>query len=614
MKKNFLVTTGLVDTWEFNENNYLLGKWCEFYEETMNQIPKETSIIRNADHWNGNEKRIKDYEYIKKTLKYLLEIISEKLCIIHNVTEDKEYWRVVIYGWLSQYTPAIFHRWESVGIFFEKNKINKFYTNFISLNDVDCIPKNHQDYIKNSDKDEWNHLVFLRLFHFLNIQNLSLVEKRIDKNNLKKAEFPVISSSAFDVNSGNLFQQLIRQIDKIISKHAFKYNKIILDSFFFPKKEFLKICLRCKLIPCKYTNFFNFSVKEDSLSKENKRIKLKNLLLKGDIKDKFIQFLLSNLHKDIPKSYLENFDTIKKKILPFAKKKKIIFSMHSICDNDNFKIYIAETKKVGSKYIYVVHGGGLTFKLDVRFNFFEKVSNKIIRWAKSWSIRCDDTEQNQDTYVDLSPTLPTIKLKDSKIGNDCTIISYEPRRYVYNFMQSPTTEQKIDFFNELMQFVDKLNPEIKSKVKFRVKANRGYNYAKRFSEIFGEKKIDKFSINNPFSKVLLNSKLIIATYPLTVFSEAMHFNIPTILIIKKNHWQLTKTALDTFEVLKKNRIAFDNFDEVKNHINKHWKELSTWWNTENVQFARKIYLSNFFNVKADWHKEWSDYIYFSKHL
>ena len=164
------------------------------------------------------------------------------------------------------------------------------------------------------------------------------------------------------LNSGNLFIQLIRAIDNIISKFAFKFNKIILDSFYFPKKEYLKICLRCKLIPCKYTNFFNFSVKEDSLSKENKRIKLKNLLLKVDIKDKFIQFLLSNIHKDIPKSYLENFDSIKKKILPFAKKKKIIFSMHSIVRNDNFKIYIAETKKVGSKYIHVIHGGGLTFK------------------------------------------------------------------------------------------------------------------------------------------------------------------------------------------------------------------------------------------------------------
>ena len=71
MKKNFLITTGLIDTWEFNENNFLLGKWCEFYEfnvsnkrKPMNQIPKEISIIRNVDHWNDGEKRMKDYEYV----------------------------------------------------------------------------------------------------------------------------------------------------------------------------------------------------------------------------------------------------------------------------------------------------------------------------------------------------------------------------------------------------------------------------------------------------------------------------------------------------------------------------------------------------------------------
>ena len=32
MKKNFLVTTGLIDAWEFGEKNFLLGKWCEFYQ------------------------------------------------------------------------------------------------------------------------------------------------------------------------------------------------------------------------------------------------------------------------------------------------------------------------------------------------------------------------------------------------------------------------------------------------------------------------------------------------------------------------------------------------------------------------------------------------------
>ena len=66
MKRNFLVTTGLIDTWEFNENNFLLGKWCEFYEfgiyekeKLINKIPKKISIIKNIYHWNDSKKKIK---------------------------------------------------------------------------------------------------------------------------------------------------------------------------------------------------------------------------------------------------------------------------------------------------------------------------------------------------------------------------------------------------------------------------------------------------------------------------------------------------------------------------------------------------------------------------
>ena len=77
------------------------------------------------------------------------------------------------------------------------------------------------------------------------------------------------------------------------------------------------------------------------------------------------------------------------------------------------------------------------------------------------------------------------------------------------FPESLIFDQSIDFFNEIIHFVKKLNPEIKSKVKFRVKNNIGLNSEKKFSEMFGEKSIDKFSIDNSFDKALSNSKLII---------------------------------------------------------------------------------------------------------
>ena len=193
MKKNFLVTTGLIDTWEFHENNFILGKWCEFYEfddfdkeKLERKIPKKINIIKNTHHWEDLEKIIKDHEYLREKTEYLLEIISEKLSTIHHVNEDKEYWRVIIFVWLNLYTISIFDKWESIRIFFEINKNNKFYSNFISSGDLNHIPKNYEDFIIDSQKDTWNHLIFLRLFHFLNIQNLTLIEKKITGDKLEK--------------------------------------------------------------------------------------------------------------------------------------------------------------------------------------------------------------------------------------------------------------------------------------------------------------------------------------------------------------------------------------------------------------------------------------------
>jgi putative transferase (TIGR04331 family) len=325
MKKNFLVSTGLIDTWEFEENNFLLGRWCKFYEfdDLEEKKFKEkilmTNIIKNnSHHWEDNEKIIKDYEYIKKKLEYLLEIISEKLSTIHNVNESKEYWRIVICTWLNLYTTIIFDRWENIRIFFEKNKTEKFYSNFILLDDLDYIPINFNDFIDNSQKDEWNHLIFLRLFHFLTIPNLSLIKKKDTRDDIKKKINHTDIRKQLNLSeSFSLVNRVISIIDNIISRFAFKFNKIIFESFYFPKKEYLKICLKCKLIPSKYSNIFDFNINENNLSQDNKRIKFKNLLSKVDTQDRFIKFLLQNLHKDIPRSYLENFDAIKKKILPF---------------------------------------------------------------------------------------------------------------------------------------------------------------------------------------------------------------------------------------------------------------------------------------------------------
>ena len=603
MKKNFLITADLFDTWEPSENNVLLGKWCEFDLFKSGTVEKDISkknvIIKNKYHWNESEKKIKDFKYIKENLEYLLKIISEKLSKIHEVKESEEYWRIIIFTWLSEYVVTMFDRWENIRTFFNINNTDQFYSHALSLDASKFVPKNHANFTQIVQNDEWNHLIYLRLFNFLNIKNLHLIkDKKINiysvKKNIPKKEYtPIINRTA-------------KLFDIIISKVAFKFNRIIFESFLFPKKEYLKICLKHKLIPSKYSNLFNFDVKKNNSFENNIRNDFKKILSTENNEDKFIQFLLLSIHKDIPKSYLENFTLIKNKIKPYAKQKKIIFSMHSIDVNDNFKIYIAETKKVGSKYIHAMHGGGLTLKMNKFFGFFEKICDRIIKWDKELI--------NSYKYDVLSPTLPSIKLKKNKNGNNCSIIFVECLKYHRRFNAAPTLEKKIVFFNDLTNFVESLNTEIKSKIIFRAKKNHGYNSEKKFSDLFGKQYIDKVTFKNTFEKTILKSKLIIVTYPETAFSQSMYSNTPTILLIKKNQWTFTEAALSSFEDLKINKIAFEDFDEAKNHINKYWHNLDSWWNTKNVQLSRKMFLKNFFNVRSDWFKEWSDYINLSKQL
>ncbi len=146
MKKNFLVTTGLIDTWEFEENNFLLGKWCEFpklndHESKKFIIKKKTSnIFLSPHHWDNADKRIKDYDYLKKVLENLVIILSEKLSALHNTQEGPEYWRPIIYGWLNQYVMILFDRWETVKNFFYTNNNKEFYSYFIEFKYLDYIP------------------------------------------------------------------------------------------------------------------------------------------------------------------------------------------------------------------------------------------------------------------------------------------------------------------------------------------------------------------------------------------------------------------------------------------------------------------------------------------
>ena len=196
-------------------------------------------------------------------------------------------------------------------------------------------------------------------------------------------------------------------------------------------------------------------------------------------------------------------------------------------------------------------------------------------------------------------------------GKNLTITFTEASRYVY---KSGTIlfDNNFQFFNELIEFAKKLKKEVRTNIKFRAKTNSdgsdlSYGSNRRFAEVFGEDSVQKMTDISYYNS-MLKSKLIVVTHPETIFSEAMYLNIPTILLLNEKHFEFTKHSLRIFKLLKKNKIAFDDFKKAKLHINTNWDNIESWGNKKQIQNARKLYLSHFFNVKADWYEEWQNFI------
>ena len=156
-------------------------------------------------------------------------------------------------------------------------------------------------------------------------------------------------------------------------------------------------------------------------------------------------------------------------------------------------------------------------------------------------------------------------------------------------------------------FANLPNP-IKKNLIFKNKANNGMNCSERFAKKFNFKQLDRFNEKGGIFKTLSETKLAIVSYPQTVFSQIMYLNIPVILICDPEQFYLDKKSLKIFESLKKNKIAFKNFEDAKRNIVLNWKEMDLWWKSSKIQKIRKNYLKYYFNVDPNWDKQWFNFI------
>lgn len=588
--KNFLVTTPIKETYGPPKKNIFLGSWC-FVNDIDNL--KKNKILKY--HWSNKKKFKKDAVYINKTTDKFCKILSRQLNKIHNLNEDFEYWNLLIYPWAHNYVSTMYERWGTIKNFTKLNKKKIFSSYQLKIDEKKLVPINNLNFIKNTYTDIWNHLTFLRIIKHLRLRNVKTIKKGY-------SYFDTNSDVDFQKGKNNTFDFLISIYELLFAKLAFRFNRIILESFSFSAKEFLKLSIKNRLIPSLYKNLFEDIGSKKDLDFERRKIDLKSIK-ENKFNDKFLDFLLENLVYDLPMSYFENFLKIKNKMSYLANKKKLIISMRSWNYNDQFKICAAELKKKESKYFTCEHGGGLMGEYIHQKNFIGKITSHI---------HYDSDSSYKKKSFRLSPTINVIDHTeiDTKKNVNLNITFLEGLKYSHKLTSLAKAEEGIDQIKELLKFVENLPIRIKDKVILRSKRPFTLNIKDHFTKKFGKYRFNDWE--QIFFDYAKTSKLMIVNYPQTAFSSLMYYNVPTILICNKKFWFFRKKSLKMFNLLKKNKMAFENFEDAERHIIKNWDGIYHWWNNKKIQNIRKLYLKNFFNIKNNWFEEWLNFISIQK--
>ena len=87
----------------------------------------------------------------------------------------------------------------------------------------------------------------------------------------------------------------------------------------------------------------------------------------------------------------------------------------------------------------------------------------------------------------------------------------------------------------------------------------GWETRVRYSDEFGQ---EIFSNIKSLKKELLNSKIVICTYPQTTFFEAMHIGVPTLLMYVEKTWTLHDNFSPLLEEMRRVGIFHASAESV----------------------------------------------------
>ena len=483
----------------------------------------------------------------------------------------------------------MFDRWQSLNSATIKKKFTVNFYNKIMRNNFTFffeLPK-----ILASDPI-YNQKIFQRLFlekFFQKKINLKIVNKNInfsfERNNYPEKKY----------YHKIFFKSVLQILDRFFTK---KNNK---DLIFFP---FASMSMISRIKLKFFLNFkicFFFNEIEEIENKIYKNINnnffmstFRENKLAINKSDNFKNFIYKYIMTDMPTAVIEDYKFINNLILNITINPKIIIASANYWNKFSFKLWLADKISNQSLFFISDHGRGLP-PLKELLNFESFFCDRKLSWHKPLSKK----------YVQVPALLYSMYNFTNSAGKYCSIIGYEGHKYGYMINFQAQSSSALKSYYQVVKFYKSLNPVIKNFFLIRV---RKYNDTKISWDLdnFYTKKIGKNKISNEqnYINFINNSRIIICTYPLTTFSDAIMSSKPTILILPKDCYLFHKKFQKLINDFINSKIIFFDPFKAANHINNIWDNPNIWWDSPKVAKLREKYKDNFCKFDNLSTKEW----------
>ena len=569
----FLVLTGLEINLLKDKKYELLGEWIKECKPKNFWVKKKVKTFKNP--WNNKEKLLSDYKYLEIVHKNLLNDLSSYLNKINKVNKSKRYWQALLDPWLLSYIAVIYDRWQTLDTVLKKNyKIlspeNSFKHKRPKITGY-AIDKLFQE-------DEWNHNLFLEIISYKFKEKVSIIKdkrfksKKKDISNFKK-RFNYKNTLKSSINFFSLILCKLNLSPDIFIGTHYLNNK---DKFFF------KINLRQNPF---FDLYFHYSEKNFTF---DENYKIYNEINSSEKLNEFEKFLYIRIKKDLPLELIEDYKFWSRNSFSFYVPKAILSDNLHI-QNSRFKHWLANCLEKGSKVLLSAHGGSIC--QTNYMNFQEEISDRYFSWKKP----------AHSKHKQLPPLNYTnVKIHKRSKAEFISLIGVDFPIYIFRCQRAGSGSEVYKHHKQFLVLYKYLNNDLKNIFKFKPYFHSYRGLLKEYEKEFGKNSIDTIDLR----EFIDNSKLVIASYPQTTFSDCIMRNKPTILLYPADVWMIKADMYEVRDKLIGAKILFNDPKKAASHINRISEDISKWWDSKTVREAIEFFHEKAILKDKNWKSCW----------